>query len=152
MVSYTQNNKTSLPESRVYPPVPGKHSEIQVFLTIVAGDELEVILRSNKPTEAFLIRGFDADMNTDKVYVTFRVPHPLVAPHCGYLTPSLIKVVDSNFRRVEPLVGYYSHEWATFVFKNEDSYDAEVEICIPIIYSENARGLREYVKKKQVYL
>jgi len=105
----------------------GNHSEVQIIATIPAGGKVELELAPAKVSEAIYWTGFAADYPPDTFKVIAR-SHP--DEH----------IVDMNVREVKPLIT--AQNPLRFLVENISSVDAELEVCLGLMYADVRSGLR----------
>ena len=117
----------------------GNHSEVQIIATIPAGGKVELELAPAKVSEAIYWTGFAADYPPDTFKVIAR-SHPDVMPHFAILSPTVEHIVDMNVREVKPLIT--AQNPLRFLVENISSVDAELEVCLGLMYADVRSGLR----------
>ena len=130
--------------SATVPLFMGSHSEAQVLATLAPGDILSITARPSPPY-GLLLSGFQADAEPEAIYVNALI-HPDIAPHSGYLSPQIVKIVHDNIKTVLPLITHMSA--AKFVFENKSSVDQDLEVTVGMIIGptealQRVRRLRE---------
>lgn len=133
--------------TKVAPPIVGKHSEQQAIITVPANGAVVIEVGSTNSNTVVALTGFAADYPPDTFRVRVAVPHPYIAPHEGILSPPLVQVVNQNFQRIEPPVGYSRSEHAFFEVENTTASDEELEICLGYFVMDR-RTAQEYYARR----
>lgn len=130
-------------------PIVGRHSEMQVLLTMNPGDELDIELKPADESIALILTGIDGDISIHRaVLVKFNIQHPEIQPHEAYLTPAVFRIVNQNFQDVQPFVTVDSP--AVFYFKNVSSDVVDVEIVLGLKVADIFIA-EEYRTKRRIF-
>ena len=121
--------------TRVKPiePILGRHSEIQVIITIPAGGSISAIIAPPNDKTSFYWTGFAADYEPDS-FKAIALGIPDLFPHEAIFSPAVEKVVDKNLGIIKPLITM--KDPINISIKNITNQDKELEVTIGVQYAD----------------